>query len=222
MADEKKLSRKERKELEAQRERENKEWEAKYQAKVHKKNITKLVTDIEKAEKEIIANAAQAKMKGYNDVYGIQLKALKTARARKAQAEKFLFQIDTMEKMKSLADSSTALLGSMSSIMGSLGALSLDKEAMMQNQKDFMAAQTNLSKQSQSIEQFFGQMEMMLPDENDEMMDDVTYGNEALDDEIKNYIISNSGITGSANMASSGNQQQDAELENLRSLLANG
>ena len=214
-----KLSRKEKKEIEAQQAREQAEWDAKFAAKQEKKKIQKLITDIEKSEKEIIANAAAAKTKGYNDVYRVQLSALKVARARKTQAEKFLFQIDTMEKMKSLSDSSKDLLGSMNNIMSTLGSLSIDKDEMRKNQQDFMNAQKNLNMQSQSIEQFFNQMEMSLPDEEDDIMEDVSYGNEDLENEINSYILGQSGV--GQGSAAPGNMSQSAndEIAQLQQLL---
>lgn len=213
MADDKKLSRKERKELEAQQAKEQLEWDAKFAAKQKKKEIQKLIAEIEKKEKEIIANAAAAKTKGYNDVYRVQLSALKVARARKVQAEKFLFQIDTMEQMKSLSDSSQNLLGAMGDIMNTLGKLALDKDEMRQSQLDFANAQRNLDKQSQSIEQFFSQMEMNLPDEDDDMMADVGYGNEDLESEINSFILGES--TGGSGMS----EAENDEIAQLRQML---
>ena len=213
MADDKKLSRKERKELEAQQAKEQLEWDAKFAAKQKKKEIQKLIAEIGKKEKEIIANAAAAKTKGYNDVYRVQLSALKVARARKVQAEKFLFQIDTMEQMKSLSDSSQNLLGAMGDIMNTLGKLALDKDEMRQSQLDFANAQRNLDKQSQSIEQFFSQMEMNLPDEDDDMMADVGYGNEDLESEINSFILGES--TGGSGMS----EAENDEIAQLRQML---
>jgi hypothetical protein len=213
MADDKKLSRKEKKELEAQQAKEQLEWDAKFAAKQKKKEIQKLIAEIEKKEKEIIANAAAAKTKGYNDVYRVQLSALKVARARKVQAEKFLFQIDTMEQMKSLSDSSQKLLGAMGDIMNTLGKLALDKDEMRQSQLDFANAQRNLDKQSQSSEQFFSQMEMNLPDEDDDMMADVGYGNEDLESEINSFILGEN--TGGSGMS----EAENDEIAQLRQML---
>lgn len=215
MADEKKLSRKERKALEAEQAREQMEWDAKFAAKQKKKEIQKLIVEIEKSEKDIIANAAAAKTKGYNDVYRVQLSALKVARARKTQAEKFLFQIDTMEQMKSLSDSSQKLLGSMGDIMNTLGKLALDKDEMKKSQMDFANAQRNLDKQSQSIEQFFSQMEMNLPDEDDEMMSDVGFASEDLEKEINSFILGERS-SGSSNPTS---QAANDEIAQLREML---
>lgn len=217
MADEKKLSRKERKELEEKERREQLEWDSKFAAKQEKKKIEKLIMEISKSEKEIIAQAAQAKTKGYGDVYKVQLSALKVARARKVQAEKFLFQIDTMEKMKSLSDSSSQLLGSMNSIMSSLGKLSLDKDEMKRSQQNFAQAQRNLGQQAQSIDMFFSQMEMQLPDDDDMMMDDVSYGNEDLEREINSYIMGEA--PASSGMGGSANNAVNDELAQLQQLL---
>ena len=214
--EDRKLSRKERKALEEQEKREDREREAAFLAKQEKKKIEKLLAEIIKAESEIIAQAAQAKAKGYGDIYRQQISALKLARARKTQAEKFLFQMDTMEKMKSLSKSSSALLGSMNTIMSSLGKLSLDKNEMKKSQQNFASAQKNLDHQSQTIEQFFSQMEMHLPDDDDSLMDDAGYGNEALEAEINAYMaggatVNNAGLA----QGSAGND----ELSQLQQLL---
>jgi ribosomal protein L9 len=57
-------ARKEKKELEEQQAREQAEWDAKQAAKTSKRDITKLIANIEKNEQQIIANAAAAKVKG--------------------------------------------------------------------------------------------------------------------------------------------------------------
>lgn len=211
-------ARKEKKELEAQQAKDKAEWDAKYTAKSKKKEITKLITDIEKSEQEIIANAAAAKVKGYNDIYRVQLSALKVARARKTQAEKFLFQIETMEKMKTLSDSSHKLLGAMGEIMNTLGKLSMDPNEMKKSQMEFMGAQKNLDQQSRTIEQFFSQMEACLPDDDDEMMMDVDYSHDDLDREINAFILGQNGgvaANGSQNVSAATND----EVEQLRQLL---
>ena len=211
-------ARKEKKELEAQQAREQAESDAKYAAKIRKREIQKLIGEIEKSEQQIIASAASVKVKGYNDLYRTQLSALKVARARKAQAEKFLYQIEIMENMKTLSDSSTKLLGSMGEIMSTLGKLTLDKNEMKKNQMDFMNAQKTLEQQSFSIEQFFAQMEAGLPDEDDSMMMDVDYSHEELDREINAYILGQNG-----GVAANGGQNVSAatndEVEQLRQLL---
>ncbi|MBO5850916.1 MAG: hypothetical protein J6R29_01120 [Clostridia bacterium] len=215
--EERKLSWRERKAKQAQDRYEQLEDDAKYAAKLEKKKIEKLIIEISKTEKEIIAQAAQAKARGYGDVYKTQLSALKLARARKTQAEKFLFQIDTMEKMKTLSQSSSDLLGSMNTIMSSLGKLSLDKNEMKKSQQNFASAQKNLGQQAQTIDQFFSKMEMHLPDDEDSIMEDVGYGNEALENEINAYM--SGGVASASNVGASQGSAVDKELAELQQLL---
>lgn len=162
---EEKLSRKERKAAEAERVKEEAEWEAKQAASKAKRDAKKFIEEISKVEKGIIESAAMAKAKGYADIYRQQLSALKVARARRVQAEKFLFQVDTMEKMKSISAQSSTLLASMNGVMGTLGKLTLDKDEMKRTQQNFAQSQRNLEQQSGSIEQFFMGMEQYLPEE---------------------------------------------------------
>lgn len=210
---EEKLSRKERKALEEAKAREQAEWEAKYEAKNRKKEIQKLIAEIEKSERVIIANAAAAKAKGYSDVYSVQLSALKVARARKTQAEKFLFQIDTMEQMKSISGNSQKLLSAMGGIMNTLGKLALDKDEMKKSQVNFNSAQKNLDKQSMTIEQFYSQMEMTLPEEESDILGDIGFSGADLEGEISSYMSGESS-GGSASSADSGD-----EIEKLRAML---
>ena len=162
---EEKLSRKEKKAAEAERIREEAEWEAKQAAGRAKRDAKKFIEEVSKVERGIIESAAVAKAKGYADIYRQQLSALKVARARRVQAEKFLFQVDTMEKMKTISAQSSTLLSSMNSVMGTLGKLTLDKEEMRKTQQNFAVSQRNLEQQSNSIEQFFMGMEQFLPEE---------------------------------------------------------
>ena len=210
---EEKLSKKERKALEAEKAREQAEWEAKYEAKNRKKEIQKLILEIEKSEKTIIANAAAAKSKGYADVYNVQLSALKVARARKTQAEKFLFQIDTMEEMKSISGNSQKLLSAMGGIMNTLGKLALDKDEMKKSQVNFNSAQKNLDKQSMTIEQFYSQMEMTLPEEESDILGDIGFSGADLEGEISSYM--SGGSTG----GSTAQDNSSDEIEKLRAML---
>ena len=210
---EEKLSRKERKALEEAKAREQAEWEAKYEAKNRKKEIQKLIAEIEKSERVIIANAAAAKAKGYSDVYSVQLSALKVARARKTQAEKFPFQIDTMEQMKSISGNSQKLLSAMGGIMNTLGKLALDKDEMKKSQVNFNSAQKNLDKQSMTIEQFYSQLEMTLPEEESDILGDIGFSGADLEGEISSYMSGESS-GGSASSTDSGD-----EIEKLRAML---
>ncbi|MBE6625467.1 MAG: hypothetical protein E7622_07485 [Ruminococcaceae bacterium] len=163
------------------------EWEAKYAAKTEKKKVQKLIAEIEQKEQALIKNAAEAKSKGYMDVYRTQISFIKVARTRKMQAEKFLFQVDAMETMKSISDSSTGLLNSMSAIASTLGSLTIDKAAMMETQKNFVKTQEQLSRQNDMLEEFSASMEMTM-DEVD--VSDLESGYGDLDKLIENDIDS--------------------------------
>lgn len=163
------------------------EWEAKYAAKTEKKKVQKLIAEIEQKEQALIKNAAEAKSKGYMDVYRTQISFIKVARTRKIQAEKFLFQVDAMETMKSISDSSTGLLNSMSAIASTLGSLTIDKAAMMETQKNFVKTQEQLSRQNDMLEEFSASMEMTM-DEVD--VSDLESGYGDLDKLIENDIDS--------------------------------
>jgi hypothetical protein len=163
------------------------EWEAKYAAKTEKKKVQKLIAEIEQKEQALIKNAAEAKSKGYMDVYRTQISFIKVARTRKMQAEKFLFQVDAMETMKSISDSSTGLLNSMSAIASTLGSLTIDKAAMMETQKNFIKTQEQLSRQNDMLEESSSSMEMTM-DEVD--VSDLESGYGDLDKLIENDIES--------------------------------
>jgi hypothetical protein len=163
------------------------EWEAKYAAKTEKKKVQKLIAEIEQKEQALIKNAAEAKSKGYMDVYRTQISFIKVARTRKMQAEKFLFQVDAMETMKSISDSSTGLLNSMSAIAATLGSLTIDKAAMMETQRNFVKTQEQLSRQNDMLEEFSSSMEMTM-DEVD--VSDLESGYGDLDKLIENDIES--------------------------------
>lgn len=194
------------------------EFDAKYTAKTKKKEVQKMIAAIDKTEKELIANAAAAKSKGYIDVYKNVLSSIKIARARKMQAEKFLFQIDSMEKMKSISDSSVGLLGAMNEIMGTLGKLSIDPAAMMESSKNFAKTQQLLEKQGMQIEQVTSSMEMVLPDDS-EMSDMGLTNSDVIENEIDTYIIQQSGLMNGAMPGSAGVGASNADTEDLKKLL---
>lgn len=194
---EEKLSRKERKAAEAERVREEAEWAAKQAAGKAKRDAKKFIEEVTKAERGIIESAAVAKAKGYADVYRQQLSALKIARARRVQAEKFLFQVDTMEKMKSISAQSSTLLESMNAVMGTLGKLTLDKDEMRKTQQNFAQSQRNLEQQSNSIEQFFMGMEQYLPEE-ESFIDTDTIAVTDLEQEIADFQSMSAGGTSGA------------------------
>ena len=162
------LSRKERKAAEAEKLRSELEATARVEARTGKKKVKKLIAELEQSEQSLIEAASIAKSKGYTDVYRQQLSALKVARVRKMQAEKFLFQIETMETMKSITESSAELLGTMGSIMGTLGKISGNKDAAAVTKQNLSKTQHNLHSQSLTIDRFFDQLTCDIPDDGDE------------------------------------------------------
>jgi hypothetical protein len=146
--------------------RANAEYEAKYAAKTERKKAEKIIVEIDKSLQGLMSKAAAAKSKGYEDVYRQCLGMIKIAKGRKAQAEKFLFQMDAMQEIQNISKSSTELLGSMSTIMGSLGKLSLDRSVLLNTQKTFGQAQRELDVQSNTIEGFIEGMTMNMPEDD--------------------------------------------------------
>jgi hypothetical protein len=131
------------------------------------------------------------------DVYRTQISFIKVARTRKMQAEKFLFQVDAMETMKSISDSSTGLLNSMGAIATTLGSLTIDKAAMMETQKNFIKTQEKLSRQNDMLEEFSSSMEMTM-DEVDISDLEGGYGDldKLIEKDIDSFIVqSNNGNT---------------------------
>lgn len=164
------------------------EYEAKYKAKQEKKKVEKLVADIDKSLETLMQRAANAKAEGYAEIYRQCILLIKTARARKKQAKMFLFQMEAMEEMQQISKNSNELLGSINVIMNSLGKLSVDKSVMMNTQKDFMAAQRELSKQSANLDQFLSGMEMNIDDSD---MDVDQFSDSAIEGDIESYMMGN-------------------------------
>lgn len=196
----------------AEKAKQNAEFEAKLTAKMERKKIEKMIAGTEKTENSLMASAAEAKQKGYAAVYKQQVSMIKVVRARKRQAEMFLYQVNAMEQMRDLAAGSTALLNSMGLIMGSLGKLSVDRTAMLNSQKDFADAQRQLEQQSMNIESFLSSMEMMVPEEESSFD---MYADADIDAEIDNFI-KNGAAGGGATSAS-----DDADIAKYKSLLGN-
>lgn len=192
------------------------EFQAKYTAKQEKKKIEKQVAEIDKTIESMMAKAANAKVKGYADIYKQCVLMIKVARARKRQAESFLFQMEAMQEMQSLAKGSSELLSSMGKVMSSLGKLSVDKTVMMGTQRDFMAAQRELEKQTMSIEGFLSSMEIDLP-EDDSSIGTEMFADSTIDAEIDSYIMKNS--MGSGSGANGAGSSPAADLEELKGLL---
>ena len=196
-------------------------YEAKFAAKQERKKVEKTIDEIDKSLSGLMTKAADAKAKGYNDVYRQCVMMIKVAKGRRMQAEKFLFQMDAMQEIQNIADSSSGLLASMSNIMNTLGKVSLDKNVMQDAQKNFMQAQRELDMQSNNIERFMGAMEMQLPEDD---MAQVGFSDEDIDAEIDAMLlgnaINNATVTpGSVpSAATPGNTSIDNEMDYLKKL----
>lgn len=204
------------KEREAEEAKANAEFDAKLTAKQERKKVEKTVAEMDKSVSALMERAAGAKVKGYTDMYRSCISMIKVARARKRQAEMFLFQMDAMQEMQSLAKNSQELLGSMSNVMNSLGKLSLDKTVMMNSQRDFAAVQRELERQTMSIDSFLGTMEMQLPNDGFDASDLSDSSIEAeIDEFINGGSINLDGAPASASSPSGG----DVDIERIKGLL---
>lgn len=191
--------------------KEDAEFEAKMVAKQEKKKVSKTIDDVDKAMKALIEKAAAAKSKGYEDIYRQCLSLIKVTKARKMQAEKFLFQVEAMETMQSISQGSESLLQSMNSIMGTLGKLSVDKSVMLNTQKNFGETQRKLEMESNNLEQFLSGMEMHFDDGSSEQFSDST-----IEDEVNQFMLGNAIDDSKVSVSSSG---ADSELEAMKKML---
>ena len=191
--------------------KEDAEFEAKMVAKQEKKKVSKTIDDVDKAMKALMEKAAAAKSKGYEDIYRQCLSLIKVTKARKMQAEKFLFQVEAMETMQSISQGSESLLQSMNSIMGTLGKLSVDKSVMLNTQKNFGETQRKLEMESNNLEQFLSGMEMHFDDGSSEQFSDST-----IEDEVNQFMLGNAIDDSKVSVSSSG---ADSELEAMKKML---
>lgn len=215
------LSRKEKllqKQREAEEARINAEFDAKMTAKQERKKVEKTIAEIDESLKKMLQRAAEAKVKGFEEQYRSCVGMIKLARARKHQAEVFLFQMDTMQEMQSISKSSQSLLVSMGNVMNSLGKLSLDKSVMANTQRDFAAVQRELDRQTGTIETFLSGMEMQLPDDmpTDYASDDQI---DAEIDAIINGGKSGSGASSVSGSSSNDEGSTDESIEKMKRLL---
>ena len=191
--------------------KEEAEFEARMVAKQEKKKVNKTIEDVDKAMKALIEKAAAAKSKGYQDIYRQCLSLIKVTKARKMQAEKFLFQVEAMETMQSISKGSESLLQSMNSIMGTLGKLSVDKSVMINTQKNFGETQRKLEMESNNLEQFLSGMEMHFDDGSSEQFSD-----SSIEDEVNQFMLGNAIDDSKVSVSSSG---ADSELEAMKKML---
>ena len=155
-----------KKQQEEEEARVNAEYEAKFAAKQERKKVEKTIAEVDKSLQVLMQKAAAAKSKGYEDVYRQCVGMIKITKGRKMQAEKFLFQMDAMQEIQNVSKSSVELLGSMNTIMNSLGKLSLDRSVLLNTQKNFSQAQRELDMQSNTIEGFIEGMTMNMPEDD--------------------------------------------------------
>lgn len=191
------------------------EYEAKYKTKQEKKRVEKLIADVDKSMEQMVARAASAKAEGYTEIYRQCILLIKTAKARKKQAKMFLFQMEAMEQMQELSKSSNELLGSMNTIMTSLGKLSLDKTVMMNTQKDFAATQRELNRQSASLDQFLSGMEMHIDDSD---MDTDQFSDSAIEEEIDSFMLGKQ--INASTVSSTGGGNGKSELDDIAKQLS--
>lgn len=144
----------------------NAEFEAKFAAKTERKKVEKTIAEVDKSLQVLMSKAAEAKSKGYEDVYRQCVGMIKITKGRKIQAEKFLFQMDAMQEIQNVSKNSMELLGSMNNIMSSLGKLSLDRNVLATTQRNFAQAQRELDVQSNTIEGFIEGMTMNMPEDD--------------------------------------------------------
>ncbi len=206
---------KQKKAEEEARQKADAEFEAKFAAKQERKKVEKIIAEMEKSAQNLVAKAAEAKMKGQGTIYRNYVSALKIARARKTQAETFLAQMDAMQEMQSITNSSKELLGSMGKIMSSLGKLTLDRNAMIESQRDFARVQQDLDRQGATIESYLSGTETMLPDDTEGSISDVSVDSE-IDNEINAYIAGNAMGRNPAGASGS-----SSEVEAYKNLLNN-
>ena len=211
---------KEKKRLKAEAEakaKEEAEFEAKFTAKQERKKVEKIIAEVDKSEKALLVKAAEAKQKGQTAIYANYVTAIKVARSRKHQAETFLAQVDVMQEMQSITNSSKELLSSMGNIMNSLGKLTLDRSAMMDTQRDFARVQQDLDRQGGTIEQFLSNMEMMIPTDDSPVVG--VSVDKDIDAEIDALLVNKSLGGSAAFSSSSSSQNEDEELKKMQELL---
>lgn len=206
--------RKKKKEEELSKMKADAEFNAKYTAKQERKNVEKVIVEIDNSIKVFYDKAIEAKNKGYNDMYKKCISFIKIAKMRKKQADMFLFEMDAMQQMQSISKNSKELFTSMKSVMGTLGKLSIDKAVISNMNTDFRKTQAELDKQSSNIEMALSGMEMQITDNFDD--------DEISDDEIEMEI---SGMMNKSDNTKSdfktSDRSADDEMEYLQSLLKN-
>ena len=193
---------------------EDEEFDLKFKVKRAKRETEKQIKKLDDSIAESIAKAADAKCKGYKDVY-LQYKTLiRYSRARKIQAEKFLYQMDAMMQMRDIQGQTKILVGNMATIIGSLGALTFDNDAIRDMQKNADSIGRALDQQSMQIERA---LDMMSGLNDDVELDASGIDDDTIDSDINDYIVKNSigsmGAPGTVNAAS------DADIDKYKKVI---
>lgn len=202
----------EKKQQEAEAARSEAEFQAKFAAKQEKKKVEKIIAEVDRSLQTLMTKAAESKARGYNDVYRQCLGMIKIAKGRKMQAEKFLFQMEAMQEIQNISKNSMEMLGSMNTIMNSLGKLSLDPTVMQNTQRNFLKAQGELDRQSSTIDGFVEGLTMNMPDD-DEL--GANFSDADIEADIDSMILGSQ--INNATVAPSGKSESD-ELAELRKL----
>lgn len=150
------------------------------------------------------------------DIYKQCVSFIRTAKAKKKQAEMFVFQIDAMLEMHNIAKNSGELLTSMSSVMNTLGKISIDRSVLMSTQRDFQKAQMELGKQNSTIDNALSNMSMTI--DNSEALEDIS--DDDIESEINSYMSGNAAGSspGGTSTTKSG---MDSDMKRLEDLLRN-
>lgn len=206
--------RKKKKEEELSKMKADAEFNAKYTAKQERKNVEKLIVEIDNSIKVFYDRAIEAKSKGYNDMYKKCISFIKIAKMRKKQADMFLFEMDAMQQMQSISKNSKELFTSMKNVMGTLGKLSIDKAVISNMNTDFQKTQQALDKQSSNIEMALSGMEMQITDN----FDDDEISEDDIELEISGMMNKSDNIKSDFKASK---RSADDEMEYLQSLLKN-
>lgn len=206
--------RKKKKEEELSKMKADAEFNAKYTAKQERKNVEKLIVEIDNSIKVFYDRAIEAKSKGYNDMYKKCISFIKIAKMRKKQADMFLFEMDAMQQMQSISKNSKELFTSMKNVMGTLGKLSIDKAVISNMNTDFQKTQQALDKQSSNIEMALSGMEMQITDN----FDDDEISEDDIELEISGMMNKSDNIKSDFKASE---RSADDEMEYLQSLLKN-
>lgn len=204
-----------------EQERDDREFDAKMALKNGRKGIEKFLDEAKGSISILTDKAVEAKKKGYDAPYRALVGQLRIAESRKRQAEAFLFQLDAMSEADKLARSSGGLLASMNSIMGAMGQLSFDKNAIIEGQKTYAKSSESLEKQSDMLDKMLGGMDFKV-----EMAGEAAVSEEEIESKIQSLIgnspraeTNKSSVIAVATAEKVEETKDDKELESLRRMV---